>query len=239
MLAGTLSAAGYYMGGTMLPPTPSNPKGYFESSEINELNNELIAPVSTVRPSGPLGYFFPWRLPTYLLWLADIDVEVDVHPTTQQVARIRDLVSKVPFCFKDPRFCYTLGGWRPVLGDAALLCVFREPGRTVSSIKRDVREQYPYERYKGFRLTEGRVLSVWTSMYRHVLEKHSEGGQWLFVHYDQIVDGSAIPRIEDALDTRVDTSFVEPSLKRSRDLGSIPQETSQIYQRLCACAGYT
>lgn len=238
MLAGTLSAAGYYMGGTMLPPTPSNPKGYFESAEINGLNNELIVPVTAVRPSGLLGYFYPWRLSVHLLWLADIDVEVDVHPTAQQVGRIREFVSKRPFCFKDPRFCYTLGAWRPVLDEVVFLCIFREPGRTVSSIKRDVHAQYPYERYKGFNLTEGRALRAWTSMYQHVLEKHSTKGQWLFVHYDQVLDGSAISGIEDALDSKVDTSFVEPNLKRSRDLDNLPQRTSQIYQRLCTLAGY-
>jgi len=233
MLAGTLSAAGYYMGDTLLPSTPSNPKGYFESVEINDFNNELLAPVAAARPDGPLGYFYPWRLPTALLWLADVDVAVNVYPTTKQAERIREFVSKGAFCFKDPRFCYTLAAWRPLLGDAVFLCVFREPGRTVSSIKKAARE-----RYRGFYLTQDRSLRVWTHMYQHVLEKHSKVGQWLFVHYDQILAGSAISRIEDALDIKVDTSFIDPNLKRSRDSGNLPDRTSQIYQRLCALAGY-
>ncbi len=238
MLAGTLSAAGYYMGGTMLNPTPSNPKGYFECAEINDLNNELIAPLTAVRPSGLLGYLFPWRLSTNLLWLADIDLEARARPTTQQLDRIREFSSREPFCFKDPRFCYTLDAWRPALNDAAFLCVFREPGRTVSSIRRDVREQYPYERYKGFHLTNQRALEAWTSMYQHVLEKHSKEGQWIFLHYDQILDGSAIPQIEAPLNVKVDTSFVDPNLKRSPDSGDLPPLALQTYQRLCVNAGY-
>src|ERR1700722_6997157 len=238
MLAGTLSAAGYYMGGTMLTPTPSNPKGYFESVEINDLNNELIAPLTAVRPSGFLGYLFPWRLSTDLLWLAHVDIDARSHPTAQQVSRLKEFTSKEPFCFKDPRFCYTLDAWRHTLNDAVYLCLFREPGRTVSSIRKDVRERYPYERYKGFRLTYRRALATWTSMYQHVLEKHSKEGHWVFLHYDQILDGSGIPQIEGTLDVKVDTSFVDPNLKRSPDSSNLPPLALQIYQRLCANAGY-
>jgi hypothetical protein len=238
MLAGTLGDAGYYMGGTMLPPTPSNPKGYFESAEINELNNELIASVATVRPSGPLGYFYPWRLSRGLLWLADIDVELSLQPTAKQATQIREFVSQKPFCFKDPRFCYTLGAWRPVLDDTAFLCIFREPGRTLSSIKKDVRERYLRERYSGFYLTQHRALRAWTSMYKHVLEKHSKEGPWLFVHYDQILDGSAIPRIEDAIGVKVNADFVDPNLKRSQASGKLPEQTLQVYEHLCTRAEY-
>jgi hypothetical protein len=238
MLAGTLNAAGYYMGDTMLDATPSNPRGYFESAEINDLNNELIAPITAVRPKGLRGYLFPWRLSTDLLWLADIGVECKPRPSTQQEDSIREFSSRGPFCYKDPRFCYTLDAWRFALDDVVFLCVFREPGRTVASIKRDVRERYPYERYKGFRLTDNRAIGAWTSMYQHVLERHSKKGQWLFVHYDQILDGSAVPQIENALDVAVDTSFVDANLKRSKDSSDLPPNALETYQRLCARASY-
>lgn len=238
MLAGILRESGYFTGGSQLAPSSSNPKGYFESAEINQLNDQLITTVTAVRPSGPLGYLYPWRMSPGLLWLADLDIETSVHPTHQQLELMERLSSKKPFCFKDPRFCYTLDAWRPVLGEAVFLCVFREPGRTVASVKKDVREQYPRERYRNLRLTKDHIFRMWVSMYSHVLEKHSREGRWIFVHYDQIVDGSAIPKIESAINTKVDASFIDPALKRSRDADKLPRAVAPVYQRLCALAGY-
>jgi hypothetical protein len=233
MLAGMLHGAGYFMGGTLLEPTVSNPKGYFESEEVNALNDELIASVVAVRPRKPAGYLFPWRLPSGLLWLADLDPDVAIRATPEQLARMRRLLATEPFCFKDPRFCYTLGPWRGELHDVVFLCVFREPGRTAVSMKRNVRD----EPYRGFYLTKARALRVWTSMYRRALEEHSRHGRWLFLHYDQILDGSAIPRIERSLQTTVDAGFVDRDLKRSRDdAGALPPLTLQVYRRLCDLA---
>lgn len=237
LLAGLVHDSGYFMGDELLEPTTANPKGYFESREINTLNDELLASVTTVRPRKPLGYLFPLRLPSGLLWLADIDLDVEIRPNSEQLAQIRRLAAREPFCFKDPRFCYTLGAWRPVLQDAAFLCVFREPGRTAVSMKRNVRDRP----YRGFYLTRAHALRAWTSMYQHVLRQHSSlGGEWLFVHYDQILDGSAIPRIERAVATRVSASFVDRTLRRSRDDSSrVPQRTIQTYRQLCELAELT
>jgi hypothetical protein len=238
MLAGILRESGYFMGGSLLSPSSSNPKGYFESADVNQLNDELITAVTAVRPSGPLGYLYPWRLSPGLLWFADIDINTSVRPTHEQLELMETLSSTKPFCFKDPRFCYTLDAWRPVLDDAVFLCVFREPGRTVTSIKKDVREQYPRERYRNFHLTNGHMFGAWISMYTHVLEKHSREGHWIFIHYDQIVDGSAVPKIESAINTKVDASFVDPALKRSQDTDKLPVAVTPVYQRLCTLAGY-
>jgi hypothetical protein len=238
MLAGLLRNCGFFMGDSLLDPSSSNPKGYFESEDINRLNDQLIADVTSVRPKGPLGYLYPWRISPGLLWMADIGIDTTMNPTRDQIDRMRALSSKKPFCFKDPRFCYTLNAWHPMLNDAALLCVFREPGRTVASIKKDVHEQYPRERHWNFLMTTNRTFQAWRSMYMHVLEKHYPIGRWVFVHYDQIVDGSAIPRIEDAIDAEVDASFVDPALRRSRDLGELPEAVVPVYRRLCALADY-
>jgi hypothetical protein len=234
MLAGVMHGSGYFMGDTLLEATPANPKGYFESQEINSLNDELIASVVPVRPRKPRAYLYPWRLPSGLLWLADVDVEVELRASPEQLTHIRRLVANEPFCFKDPRFCYTLGAWRPALDDATFMCVFREPGRTASSMKQNVRE----EPYRGYYLSRARALRVWTSMYEHILRQSSQDERWLFVHYDQILDGSAIPRIENAVATQVGTGFIDHTLKRSHDDSSnLPQRTTQVYERLCELAG--
>src|SRR5665213_3198954 len=160
MLAGMLHGSGYHMGDRLLEPTPANPHGYFESHDVNVLNDELIASVVPVRPKMPLGCLFPWRLPSGLLWLASVDRDVEIHPSAVQLARMRELTSELPFCLKDPRFCNTVEAWRPVLKDVVFLCVFREPGRTAASMRQDVRDRP----YRGFYLSRGRALRAWTCL---------------------------------------------------------------------------
>ena len=126
-----------------------------------------------------------------------------------------------PFCFKDPRFCYTLPVWRPHLGDAAFLCVFREPDRTVASILKECSEMR-YLRRLG--VTASWAYEVWALMYRHVVEIHRHEGDWIIAHFDQILDGSAIPRIEARIGAKLDTDFPDPALKRSPAAGDEPDE---------------
>ena len=38
MLAGTLSAAGYYIGDCLIEANEANPKGFFEDYEVNAIN---------------------------------------------------------------------------------------------------------------------------------------------------------------------------------------------------------
>lgn len=234
MLAGMLHGTGYFLGDRLLAPTPANPQGYFESHDVNVLNDELIASVVPVRPKMPLGCLFPWRLPAGLLWMASVGGDVEMRPSAGQLSRMRELTATVPFCLKDPRFCYTAGSWSSVLEDVVFLCVFREPGRTAASMRQDVRDRP----YRGFHLTRGRALRVWTTMYERALSMSGQDGQWVFVHYDQILDGSALARIESAVEAKVDTSSIDPRLKRSHDdPHRLPLRTLEVYRRLCTLAG--
>ena len=141
----------------------------------------------------------------------------------------------MPFCFKDPRFSYTLDAWRRCVRDGAVyLCVFREPSRTAASILVEARQPY----LADLDLDRDGALGVWTLMYRHILETHRGQGEWVFVHYDQIIDGSGLDRVEAALGTRVDRSFPEPMLKRSVDVGGVSAETARTYATLCDLAGF-
>jgi hypothetical protein len=234
MLASTLRPAGYYMGDELLPPTSSNPKGYFEDRTVNNLNEDLLTQLVPLRPKGPLGRLFPWRLSYGQLWLSALDLTSEVRATSDIMDRMQRIVCQEPFCFKDPRFCYTLDAWRPVLGKTVFLCIFREPGRTAASMITDSRQQIYLS---NIRLSQRRAVRAWISTYQHVLEKHSRKGQWLFVHYDQLLDGSAIDRIESTVEAALDTRFVDARLKRSRDFDRLPRRASQIYRRLCELAG--
>ncbi|GAG00922.1 unnamed protein product, partial [marine sediment metagenome] len=70
LVAGCLRNAGYCMGGDLIEPTESNPRGYFESREVNALNEALMRGVSAERGPGFLGVF-PGRVLRHdQLWLA-------------------------------------------------------------------------------------------------------------------------------------------------------------------------
>ena len=235
MLAGMLHGAGYYMGEELLPPTSSNPKGYFEDRAVNNLNEDLLLQLVPAKPLGPRGRLYPRRLAYGHRWLAALDAKATVRATPELQTRMLGLVGRRPFCFKDPRFCYTLDAWRPFLGDAVFLCIFREPGRTAASMLKDSRER---SYLQDVRLTRRRALAVWTAMYTHVLERHCQhDGEWLFVHYDQVLEGSALARIERAIACKLNAGFSDPTLKRSPDAGSLPRAAREVYSQLCELAG--
>ena len=232
MVTGTLSHAGYYMGERLYPPRRSNPKGFFESPDINGINERLLAPHAPTRCRYPLLRLWRSSFPSER-WLARIPPGTEVESSPRLARRIAVQVGRRPFAFKDPRFCYTLPAWRPHLPEGTVfLCVFREPGRTAASIVRECRRQYP-----DLHLGLDEAFGVWSDMYEHVLVRHRHAGQWLFVHYEQVIDGSAIPAIEKHVGARVDRDFPDVRLKRTAP-GRAPARASAIYRELCALAGY-
>jgi len=242
MVSGVLAGAGYYMGTSPLavnfrPPAEreTNPKGNFEDREINAINEALLAPhFRRPPPTRLLRRRYERRhLGPRLRWASALPVGVKIESTPEIDQRIATQVGHRPFCFKDPRFCYTLPAWRPHLEETAFVCVFREPGRTATSIVTEW-DRHPA---RSFPMTYQRALDAWRAMYANVLDVHRHVGDWTFVHYEQVLDGSAIPRLEDALEATVDRDFPEAALKRSADAEHIGEEDARIYERLCRLAG--
>lgn len=232
MLTGTLYQAGYYMGGKLYSPRSANPKGFFEALQINAINEHLLRPYT---PSQSKYLFFRiWRagFPSER-WLARLPVGTPIEATTRDSSRISKQTKRIPFAFKDPRFCYTLPAWRPYLPEETVfLCIFREPGRTANSMIREGRKQYP-----DIPLSLEDALGVWNDMYRHVLDIHRHTGTWLFLHYEQVLNGSAFAKIEQLLQVGVDRHFPDTSLKRTPDIAP-PAEIAETYRDLCKLAGY-
>jgi hypothetical protein len=236
MVAGTVSGAGYFMGDNLHLPRAANPKGFFEGDTIKEINEDLLEGVVLRRPRSPLSVFFRGRPEAGSRWLARVPLGARVAIPGGIAARICAEVARAPFAYKDPRFCYTLPGWRPFLPpDTLFVCVFREPARTVYSILKECAEA-PYLRELRMSFSSG--LRLWTLMYRHVLEAHEHGGSWLFLHYDQVLEGTGLERLEEGLGTAVDRGFAEPRLKRSPDQGVVDGPALEVYARLCQLAGY-
>src|SRR4051794_41116069 len=140
MLAGTIIRAGYFGGESLWPESPSNQKGFYEDAQVNRINERLLAPVTDGglwrRVRGKRRFDVGQR------WLAVLPPDAEIGAARGETARdIQALTATEPFCLKDPRFSYTLPSWRPFVGDAAFLCIFRDPIRTMQSILRECERQ--------------------------------------------------------------------------------------------------
>ena len=172
LATGLLAGNSYFMGDELWTANIGNPTGYFEDREVNEINDYLLAPYApSETQSGLLGRLRSNGYPLGHLqrWLSVIPPGTPMICPAPLRRRMKALTARRPFCLKDPRFCYTLRLWRPHLGGAAILCVFRDPAVTAASIMtEDARAEY----LKNVRMDIGRAFAVWEMMYRNVLEIH-------------------------------------------------------------------
>lgn len=243
MLAGLLHQAGYYMGEKLHQPRDSNPKGFFEWYRINRINEELLAPCCL--RSGKARLFrallrrrtvdCPGRSQG---WLLALPPGVEPGPPAPGLAEeMRAALQRRPYAFKDPRFSYTLPAWAPLLAaDTVFLCVFRDPSVTVASMLKECRSQtYLADLF----LTRGDAFRVWTAMYRNIVERLLPRFRNLhFVHYEQVLDGSARAGLERTLQSELPWDFPDPRLARSRSRRRAPKAARDLYDRLCLLAGY-
>ena len=234
MVAGTLAKSGYYMGNNLYPAREGNPKGFFEAPEINSINEDLIGQVVKKRPPLFLAKWFLRDRPRRgQLWLAPIPVSTNIPTPPGVKERIEEAVEKQPYCFKDPRFSYTLPAWRPFLKNVVFICVFRDPATTAASILKECRNA---DYLHDLKITFEQALNVWTLMYKHILEIHCHEGDWLFLHYDQVLFGNGLAQIESFAGARVDYSFPEVALKRTVSPDLVTKEAQSVYKKLCRLA---
>ncbi len=243
LAAGSLAKAGYFMGERFYRPRWSNPKGFFEDVEVNAVNEAILEPVTPWTPPR----FRPRRLYRWVKraiapshpghgerWLARLPLGVTLTASPEVEARIRALVSRAPFCFKDPRFCYTLPVWQPWLGDTRFVCVFRDPTVSAASMRRELQT---VPKLAGLKLTYADCLEIWRLMYTHILETHSRQGHWLFLSYEQMLAGSGLERLATFLDVTPDRAFPDPALRRTLPDETMPAAVRAVYTQLCRRAG--
>ena len=94
-----------------------------------------------------------------------------------------------------------------------------------------------HERHR--RWIERWALKVWEAMYRYILDVHyPQGGDWMFVHYDQLLDHCADAELERRLGSG---STANSPLPNSIARGRAPRCRAgrlRLYERLCALARY-
>jgi hypothetical protein len=229
LTAGLLARAGYDCGSELLPPDAGGPTGFFEARELNAVNERLLARHEDTFACAD-GY--SRRLRDGERWLAVLPPDVVVQAPPELRDEMARVIPSSPYCCKDPRFGYTLAAWRELVDGAVFVCVFRHPLATAASIAREVR-------YGDLRVDERTAIEVWKAIYRRLLDQHRGDGEWVFVHYDQLLDGTGVERLARALDVRLDPGLADRRLTRARVTGPPPAETAPLYDELCASAGFS
>jgi len=224
MVAGSLKD--YFYGDKLIPPREANPKGFFESPVINLDINEGILNLSTNDSKVLAGRW----------WLSVFPYTLPLISSLQQRRLIRKYTKNVPYCFKDPRFCYTLPIWRPFLADnTRFICVFRHPYPTMISIRKECQTALYL---KDFNPTGDYLYDLWYQMYYHILNRHMKKGEWFFIHYDQMFFDKKLDELEEFIGTEIDRSFPERRLIRSYSLVDLPVEINHMYKTLCELSSY-
>lgn len=233
MVAGTLRKAGYYMGRKLHSPRPTNPKGFFEDEEINFINEKILSKTVPGRPPLFGRWFFKDKPMFRQRWLTRVPLGAKPFSSQKIRARIRNVTDKKPFCFKDPRFSYTIPVWRPFLKDTVFVCVFREPALTIESILKECStRRYLQDLYMDFAI----ATEVWTLIYSHILQVHRDEGKWLFLHYNQLLCKEGLDKLESFTEAKVDRFFPDKNLRRSFSDKAVSDEASRIYKNLCKLA---
>jgi len=241
MLGGVLHEAGYYMGEGLYPGHPSNPKGFFESGDINDLNEMILAPHNKHVLPALVYKFLHLTRPNPLSrqqWLSSIPPNISVSYCSAEIQKkIKIMLSKTPYCYKDPRFSYTLPVWQRFIDDETqFICIFRAPDITINSILKECSNR---TYLRNLYITRKYALKMWINIYSHILIHNNDNmNTILFVHYNQILDGSALNKLSDLLEVRLSGNFPDPNLKRTVADNSSHPGCLRIYKQLCALAGY-
>lgn len=231
MVTGALAGAGAFMGAALHAPRAANPKGFFEAPEINGINEVLLA--SMLAADTDLGEGQRW------LGVPRPDAVATADTATGE--RIAGALGHAPYCYKDPRFSFTLPAWRAIAArsgrpDPALVCVFRHPASTATSMVKEVASA-PY--LDGVEFDLARAHDLWIATYSAILEQAERtGGDWLFVHYDQMLSGDGVERLARFVGAELDANFPDAALRRDVPDIEVPAAALEIYERLCALAGH-
>lgn len=231
-----LTGNGYFMGDSLYEPRDANPVGFFEDRRVNRINEAILRPV--VPYKSWLGkFFYPYKFSYGQRWLSQVPIETNFTVSKKITTQIQEVVSHKPYCLKDPRFSYTLPIWRPYLGkDVAYLVVFRHPSSTVKSIQKEVKKEF-YLRELGFDTTY--YYGMWELMYQHIFRQMELGGDWKFIHYEQILDKSRVDELAEWLGVKLNMNPINASYYRSAPTtDGISDETVKVYDKLCKLAGY-
>ena len=222
----------YYLGDHLIGSNDRNPKGNFESRDVNEINEKILAQVLPKRKDHLIHRFFPSSVPVSpQRWLAQLPIGTTFPENAQLTSRLKNVIKTEPYCIKDPRMSYTYSYWKNHLSAHRVICVFRHPGQTHESIKKEL-SYAPH--LKGFRVSDSGLYNVWLLMYSHILQvfNDSDFDDWLFVEYNQLFEEECLHKVEGFTQATVDHQFADKRYNRSGYDRKVPREVLSMYERL-------
>lgn len=229
MLAGLFARAGYFQGDDLYPPREANPKGFFENWQINSLNERVM--LASVEAS--LGHGAAARAKSLhregQYWLMGLPAGVSCSAWPEDRVEIETLVARRPFCFKDPRFSYTLEAWMDAAPDAVALCVYRPPGVVIASILSEMQNAaYLHD----LRIGVADLYANWRAIYVRLIRMRSAGRAIRFVRYESLFEAGFFSEIETFVGARLDRRFPDRKLDRRAFDGELDPETRAVADAL-------
>ena len=243
LLAGLLYHSGYFAGNHLHPPRATNPRGFYEDIIINRINEQILEPYdySKLHADYPVfsKEFNPYHPRRGHRWLALIKPGAIISCQHDEIkSQIRKAVTQQqPFVYKDPRFNYSLPVWIDFLPkDTCCLCVFRNPANVVRSV---IKECNPVEYLSDFYIDEELCYQIWYNSYRHLLDTMSEEirTRTLFISYERLLQNHYTEEMSRLLNARIYNEFIDPSLSRTKNIGSMPASVARMFAELNSLAG--
>jgi hypothetical protein len=231
-----LAQAGLFMGEVhSIRPRDSNPLGFYEDWEINDLNEQILATALPPRPALDSVLGVGADLPGHgQRWLARLPLGASMTVTATQRRSMRRLLGQQPFCFKDPRFSYTLHLWQAELEEQQqqqlrCLCLFRPPAVVVDSLLKEVRSEPTLH---NLALSVDQAFGLWQQQYQWILERQMQQGQWLVLTYDSLFEPAGQRAMARFCGVDIDGTLPRDELRRSQAQLTAPVGCERLHQQL-------
>jgi hypothetical protein len=201
-----LEALGVHLGSDLMPPSPGNPKGYWEDLGFYDLNEALLKAIALTWDG--LGVVEPETLQRL-----SKDALFD-----RAVALVRDrLGERALVGVKDPRFCLLLPFWEKVFATAGVSVSYIAAIRNPLSVAESLAQR------NGMPKTQ--ALWLWI-LHNHHIVANTAGVPPLVVDYDELLENPArqLTRVARFLNLPVDqeilagfsSGFLDSSLRHTR-----------------------
>jgi hypothetical protein len=200
MLAEAFVRAGHRAGDRLIPASPENPNGFFESLDVNAANDDLLAALETVEGTV--------RPPRHLWWLGAFVGPTAPDDGADTAPQRNRLVPDDPFVLKDPRFSHTMPSW-PMLSSALRIVMVREPSEVAASVRSMsavVRSTPPFE------ASTAHCGAMWTATYASALEWSDEST--IFVDVRALRAGTALASLAEITGVGLSADHVSSGLHR-------------------------
>lgn len=213
-----LELMGAYVGtrDELLPPSPDNPKGFFERNDVLAVNQAIFR-----------HHHSNW----YTVGAYDTPCDPLPNTITDEMQRIVALMSAHPaWVIKDPRLCFTLPDWLTYIPNPIIITVSRNPAEIAQSLM--LRNNIPLE--DGYALWQSYIehalqhiagKDVIKCDYATLIEQGVETTRQLFEQLHARAPQLRAPKPSDVVE------FISPALRRSVHRSDLTETQQALFNR--------